>query len=82
VTLAFDRWGDPGHAESFETLVSQAASFAFHLIHAGTELQLITDEWEGTDLDAILEYLALVEMSSSAETPPSPEGALRLSLRS
>lgn len=89
VILAFDRFGRPGDADRFETLVSQAASLAFYLINGGVEVALVSDEGEtgyGSSealLESMLEYLALVEMSSAAERPwvESNEGALRLSLR-
>lgn len=89
VVLAFDRYGQPYDAERFEDLVSRAASLAFHLINAGTEVQLISDDWQSPEeaseatLDAILSYLALVEMSAMADPPHfDPQaGCLRLSLR-
>jgi uncharacterized protein (DUF58 family) len=82
VTLALDRWGRSEDVDDFEALVSQAASLAYHLIHAGVEVRLVTDEWDGSTLEGILEYLALVELSASAEFPFVDEGAMRLSLRS
>jgi uncharacterized protein (DUF58 family) len=82
VTLAFDRFGHPGDIDRFERLVSQAASLAYHLIHDGVEVNFVTDDWQSADLDPILEYLALVEMSSSAGLPQTDGTAFRLSMRS
>jgi hypothetical protein len=73
----------------FETLVSEAASLAFHLIRNGAIVSLVSDNWTSpaetseSSLDAILHYLALVEMSADAPPPPfEPQGgALMLSLR-
>lgn len=92
VILVFDRFGNArpsGDAERFETLVSQAASLAFHLIKSGAEVVLVSDDWESPAgssegaLDEILQYLALVEMSAAANTPEfDPQaGALMFSLR-
>jgi uncharacterized protein (DUF58 family) len=81
VTLALDRFGDADDADGFERLVSLAASLTYHLANDGIELKFITDEWQGRGLEAILEYLALVEMSSSAERPIASDEALKLSLR-
>ena len=89
IVLAFDRYGLPRDADRFEELVSRAASLAFHLTRAGTEVQLISDDWASPEeaseaaLDAILSYLALVEMSPLADPPVfGPEaGGLQLSLR-
>jgi len=86
VILAFDRFGRPADRERFEQLVSYTASLAYHLINDGIEVSLVTDEWRTTQsspnsvLDSILEYLALVEMSSTAEIPMF-EGAFRLTIR-
>jgi uncharacterized protein (DUF58 family) len=80
ITLAFDRFGHPGDVERFERLVSYAASLAYHLIHDGLEVNFVSDEWQGSALEPILEYLALVQMSSSSELP-SNDAALKLSLR-
>jgi uncharacterized protein (DUF58 family) len=89
VVLVFDRYGQPSDADPFEALVSRAASLAFHLIKEGSGVILISDDWKSSSeaseaaLDAILNYLALVEMSESAPLPDfDPQaGALRLSLR-
>jgi uncharacterized protein (DUF58 family) len=89
VILAFDRYGHADEAETFERLVSQTASLAFHLIGGGVEVSLVSDEWEtgyGTSevlLESILEYLALVQFSETAGRPNVSlmEGALSLSLR-
>jgi uncharacterized protein (DUF58 family) len=89
VVLAFDRFGRSGDAERFEQLVSYAASIAYHSIQNEIEVALVSDDWQTghgnseTLLVTILEYLALVEMSASAE-PPAREpgdGVLLLSLR-
>jgi len=86
VILAFDRFGRPADRERFEQLVSYTASLAYHLIDDGIEISLVTDEWQtmqsspNSVLDSILEYLALVEMSSAAEIPVF-EGAFRLTIR-
>ncbi len=86
VILAFDRFGRPADGERFEQLVSYTASLAYHLINDGIEVSLVTDEWRTTQsspnsvLDSILEYLALVEMSSAAEIVMF-EGAIRLTIR-
>jgi uncharacterized protein (DUF58 family) len=81
VTLALDRFGEAEDADNFERLVSLAASLTYHLANDGIELNFITDEWQGRGLEPILEYLALVEMSSSAERPLANDEAMRLSLR-
>jgi len=87
--LVFDRYGNANDAERFEDLVSRAASIAFHWIRNGAEVTFISDEWESpanesqTCLEAILDYLALVEMSPAAPRPDFElqSGALLLSLR-
>jgi uncharacterized protein (DUF58 family) len=89
IVIVFDRYGQPYDAEPFETLVSRAASLAFHLIRSGAAVTLISDNWTSpaetseASLDAILHYLALVEMSAYAPAPPqgSHDGAIMLSLR-
>jgi len=81
VTLAFDRYGNPGDDEQFERLVSYAASLAYHLIESGIEVNFMTDTWQSTQLEAILEYLALVSMSDSADLPPIDMAEVTLSLR-
>jgi uncharacterized protein (DUF58 family) len=90
VVLAFDRFGRPGDGEKFEQLVSYTASLAYHLVHNGIEVAFLSDEWESAQgnseavLDSILQYLALVRISVSAEVPAhrAADGAIRLSLRS
>ena len=75
IVLAFDRRGYPADAELFEELVSRAASLAFDLTKSGVTVTVVSDEWESpagnaeAALDAILNYLALVEMSSDARPP-------------
>ena len=89
VILSFDRRGYPEDAERFEDLVSKAASLAFHLANSGVTVTFVSDEWESpaespeTALDAILHYLALVEMSGEAYVPRvnSQRQAFLLSLR-
>ena len=89
ILLAFDRYGNPSDAERFESLVSRAASLAFHLIGNGAAVTFISDDWESpaetgeATLDAILDYLALVEMSPAAPLPDfdRDRGAVSLSLR-
>jgi uncharacterized protein (DUF58 family) len=90
IVLGFDRFGNAADAERFERLVSHAASLAFHWIHDGAEVDLVSDEWSapkgaksGPLLDAILNYLALVQMSESAHSPNIERipGAILLSLR-
>jgi len=81
VTIAFDRFGHAAHADRFEQQVSMAASLAYHLANDGIELNFITDDWQGNKLESILDYLALVEMSSSAERPTADDDAVKLSLR-
>jgi uncharacterized protein (DUF58 family) len=86
VLLSFDRYGHPWDSEKFEQLVSYAASLAYHLANDGIEVSFSSDEWHSpagdakTILDAILEYLALVQMSARPGAL-RPEG-LRLSIRS
>jgi uncharacterized protein (DUF58 family) len=86
VLLSFDRYGHPWDSEKFEQLVSYAASLAYHLANDGIEVSFSSDEWHSpagdakTILDAILEYLALVQMSAHPGAL-RPEG-LRLSIRS
>jgi hypothetical protein len=41
----------------------------------------MSDEWHGSTIESILEYLALVEMSIAAELPRVEEEAVMLSLR-
>lgn len=87
--LMFDRFGRPRDAAKFEQLVSYTASMAYHFIHDGIEVSLVSDDWRtghGTSetlLESILQYLALVKMSAEAERPTvhSVDGALILSLR-
>jgi uncharacterized protein (DUF58 family) len=89
IELAFDRYGEPKDREQFEALVSHAASIAFHLAKEGAQAILISDDWESPSgggentLDAILRYLAFVEMSTTA-TPPKFDqhsGTILFSLR-
>ena len=90
VILAFDRFGHPHEFEKFEQLVSYTASLAYHFTHVGIELSLVSDDWSSAKgnsqaiLDSILQYLALVKISSSAASPDcdTANGAIRLSLRS
>jgi uncharacterized protein (DUF58 family) len=89
VILAFDRFGRPDEIEKFERLVSYAASLAYHFMHAGIEVSLVSDEWSSAKgssqavLDSILHYLALVKTSAAAAAPnlDAARGAIRLSLR-
>lgn len=89
IELAFDRYGAAQDYEQFETLVSQAASIAFHLVQEGAQAVLFSDEWESPSgggentLDAILRYLAFVEMSPTAAPPKfDPQsGTILFSLR-
>jgi uncharacterized protein (DUF58 family) len=89
IVIAFDRFGRPSQAAEFEGLVSRTASLAFHLINAEIEVSLVSDNWKSehgssdTLLESILEYLALVECSETAEDPDitASEGALVMSLR-
>ena len=89
IVLAFDRYGRSEDAEKFEALVSEAASLAFHLIRNGAGVALVSDNWKSSgesseaSLEAILNYLALVQMSAYAPAPAleSQSGALMLSLR-
>ncbi|HET9217664.1 MAG TPA: DUF58 domain-containing protein [Terriglobia bacterium] len=89
IILVLDRYGKPEDSDQFETLVSKAASLAFHLIRGGALVSLVSDNWRcppeasEASLDAILNYLALVQMSPDAP-PPSfhpGTGAFVLSLR-
>jgi uncharacterized protein (DUF58 family) len=81
VLLKFDRYANPADSEKFEQLVSYAASLAYHLANDGIEVSFSSDEWQSPsgDLDSILEYLALVEMSTRP-VPLQGEG-LWLSIR-
>src|SRR5262249_294923 len=87
--LIFDRFGHSHETEEFEQLVSYAASLAYHFTLSGIELSLVSDEWSSAKgnsqaiLDSILQYLALVKISSSAASPQlhAAQGAIRLSLR-
>jgi uncharacterized protein (DUF58 family) len=81
ITLAFDRFGHAHDADAFEQLVSIAASLAFHLTNNGLEVTFMSDQWHGSTIESILEYLALVEMSIAAELPRVEEEAVMLSLR-
>jgi hypothetical protein len=62
---------------------------AFYLIKSGAEVMLVSDEWESaagsseSNLDEILRYLALVELSHDAPMPDFDlqTGTLLLSLR-
>jgi uncharacterized protein (DUF58 family) len=89
VILAFDRFGHPGDIDKFERLVSYTASLAYHFVHAGIEVALVSDDWESAQgnsqavLDSILRYLALVQISAAAPAPGLREvdGAINLSVR-
>ncbi len=89
VVLAFDRFGHPDEAEKFEQLVSYTASLAYHFVENGVEVALVADDWQSSQgntpavLDSILEYLALVQLSPSAERPAplAAGGAMILTLR-
>jgi len=87
VVLAFDRFGADGPA--FEKLVSRAASLAVYLAREGVEVGLKSDDWQSpmgrseVQIEPILRYLAVVEMSPDATPPPSAgDGGFRFSLRS
>ena len=81
VTIAFDRFGHPVDLERFERLVSFAASMVYHFVHGGIEVNFVTDEWQSNALEPILEYLALVQLSSSVELPRLDDATVTLSLR-
>ena len=88
VILAFDRFGHPGDYAKFEELVSYAASLAYHFINDGIEVSFISDDWKSGQgggplvLESILQYLAVVKMSSSAQMfSGGGAGIIRLSLR-
>ena len=89
VVLGFDRFGEALIHDKFEHLVSYAASLAYYLMRDGIEVAFVSDDWQttygasGTLLESILSYLALVEMSPTAEPPDVDvnSGALLLSLR-
>jgi uncharacterized protein (DUF58 family) len=89
IVLMFDRFGHPNEADKFEQLVSDAASLAFHFIKDGVDVAFVSDDWQSVNgssdsvLESILQYLALVKMSRSAEAPAvhMVDGALNLSLR-
>jgi len=89
IVLALDRFGRDDDSERFENLVSYAASLAYHLINDGVEVAFVSDDWQTgygssqTGLEAILRYLALVNMTATA--PPASkfanDGAVVFSLR-
>lgn len=89
VVIVLDRYGQAGDEERFEELVSTAASSLVLLADAGVEVGLMSDDWisglgAGDVLRrSVLHYLALVEMSPSAQRVANREGAaaLVLSLR-
>jgi uncharacterized protein (DUF58 family) len=89
ILLVFDRYGSANDEDDFEVMVSRAASLSFHLIRNGQPVHFVSDDWESpaeaseATLDALLNYLALVQMSETAPQPQfDPErGALLLSLR-
>jgi uncharacterized protein (DUF58 family) len=88
IVFAFDRFGHPGDTEKFEQLVSYAASLVYHVINEGIEAAFASDEWRSVPgnpqqvLESILEYLALVQPSTSAGLPAIHRaGSVRLSLR-
>jgi uncharacterized protein (DUF58 family) len=89
VLLALDRFGREDDSERFEALVSYAASIAYHLIKDGVEVAFVSDDYEtgyGSSqsvLEAILQYLALVNMTPTAHPPTkyAGEGAVVFSLR-
>jgi len=81
VTLVFDRLCNPGDLEKFERLVSHAASIAFYLLQDGVAVKFVSDEFEGNELEPILEYLALVEPSNESVQLPGDGDAVVLSLK-
>ena len=89
VVLAFDRFGHPDDKEKFERLVSYTASLVYHLVQNRVDVALVSDDWKSSYgntssvLDSILEYLALVQLSASADAPRAgtADGAIVLSLR-
>jgi uncharacterized protein (DUF58 family) len=89
IALLFDRFGQAADGETFERLVSHAASLAYHLTRSGVEVALVSDDWQTSyaaseaQLESILEYLAVVTMSATAESPVrwSADEGLTLSLR-
>jgi len=70
-------------------LSRKTAALAFHLIRKGAGVAFVSDNWKSpgesseASLEAILNYLALVQMSAYAPAPAfeSQTGALMLSLR-
>jgi uncharacterized protein (DUF58 family) len=80
ISVLFDRFGSPAEAEAFERLVSSCATTVHHLLQSGIDVHFVADGWNGKALEPILEYLALVEMSSSAELPHADDAAVRFSL--
>jgi uncharacterized protein (DUF58 family) len=89
VVLVLDRFGTAQDSERFEELVTHAASLAFHCIHDGADVELVSDEWRSPTgsmvivLAEMMEYLATVEMAENAALPDvdSSRGAMLLSLR-
>ena len=89
VTIYFDRFGLIGDTGRFERFVSYAASLFVHLVRSGMDIALVTDEWtSGYDkseshIEAVLEYLALVQRSVAvdASLPDGSGSAVVLSLR-
>jgi uncharacterized protein (DUF58 family) len=89
VILALDRYGTANDIERFEELVTHAASLAFHCMHDGSEVELISDEWRSPTgsmtivLAEMMEYLAIVEMTVDAAVPDvdTSRGAMLLSIR-
>jgi len=89
VVLVLDRFGTSQDSERFEELVTHAASLAFHCMHDGADVELVSDEWRSPTgsmvivLAEMMEYLATVEMSGNAALPDvdSSRGAMLLSLR-
>jgi uncharacterized protein (DUF58 family) len=89
VVLALDRFGTAGDEARFEELVTHAASLAFHSLHDGADVELVSDEWRSPTgsmtivLTEMMEYLATVEMSDKADIPDIDDGrgAMLLSLR-
>jgi uncharacterized protein (DUF58 family) len=89
IVLVFDRYGEDSDADPFERLVSEAASMAVCLVRNGAEVSLRSDDWSApsgisdAEIEPILRYLALVEMSASADPlfAGGPEESIQFSLR-
>jgi uncharacterized protein (DUF58 family) len=89
ITICLDRCASIAEIETFERLVSYAASLVVYWTRDGIEIALVSDEWSSgfgnseTHMETVLAYLATVQPAASPENTvlPNQDGMLTLSVK-